>query len=227
VEEQSKLDGALDLTKSRLHVFINIYVFLLEIIISKEIKKKKYLDDFYQFEGVHYMTNIFNTLMEKKLPEPYYFISPSNSNGSMLGGLDLAYLRMDYQLEDKLKKKIHDTSSFTSPYSDNKILPVGASVIVPFMKNSFIISSPTMEKQGTDVSNTNNAYRSMIASLTMMEHRFKNEGTLWVPGLCTNVGKMGYDKSSDQVLQAFKDSKEKKYPSGIASVDSFMYFNEY
>jgi len=42
VEEQSKLDGALDLTKSRLHVFINIYVFLLEIIISKEINKKKF-----------------------------------------------------------------------------------------------------------------------------------------------------------------------------------------
>lgn len=159
------------------------------------------------FTDYHFMTNKLNgrSIAEKKLPTPAFFVSPANSYGRMDGGLDNAYMVMEFEVEKRAMdyvKQLHHRDEEGRPYN-----PVGNAFIIPFLNCHYCVSAPTMQYIGTNVSETQNAYVATKATLIVLEkeNRLKSLGTLWMPGMGTMVGQMPYRISAQQVLSAIHD----------------------
>lgn len=110
-------------------------------------------------------------------------------------------------IETHSKKKIADLNKLTligRPY-----LPIGSAVVIPTQHPSCImISSPTMFLPH-DVSNTNNAYHSFMASLCLLakyqQFVCRSIDTLVCTSLCCGWGKMTPHESAQQIYNALCD----------------------
>lgn len=161
----------------------------LNRLLNKVIKRV-ICDDYSFFTGKLTLDTIHNSQHQK----PFYFVSPANSYGHMDGGLDLVYSTMDPLVQNKVYQVIKNLP--------NKHLPVGNAFIVAYLEQHYLICCPTMAYAGQNVSQSRNAYLAMMAILQTTN---KLNGTLFIPGLCTMVGKMSYEQSAQQVVDAIID----------------------
>lgn len=128
-------------------------------------------------------------------------VSPANSFGNMGGGIDKA---IDDFHRGEAQRAV--TAAIREQFFGE--LPVGAAIVVrlPGRRWPFIVAAPTMRIPG-NVAGTINAYHSMRAALiAVMQHNAtRTEGirSLAVPGLCTGVGGMTYEKASEQMRIAY------------------------
>ena len=115
-------------------------------------------------------------------------VAPGNSSGAMTGGLDLAIAQKWPFLAPQV---------YAQP-----IMEVGTTVKIPFPPESqfeFLIYAPTM-RGAMDVSQTDNAYRTMRA---ILENHHYQDLTIAIPGLCARVGKMSVEKVAEQMWNAW------------------------
>lgn len=157
------------------------------------------------------------------------FVSPSNSIGFMDGGIDYVYSRQMFpEIEKHLKKKIADLNKLT--FIGRPYLPIGSAVAIPTQyPSSIMISAPTMFLPH-DVSTTNNAYHSFMASLCMLTKYQQNVckviDTLVCTSLCCGWGKMTPQDSAKQIYNALCDFVDNKKPKEIAfHNDPYVYMS--
>ena len=129
-------------------------------------------------------------------------VSPANSFGDMGGGIDKA---IDDFHGGAAQRAV--TAAIAEQFFGE--LPVGTALIVKLSSRRlpFVVAAPTMRIPG-NVGETINAYLSMRAVLIAVL-RHNNDGSplirsLAVPGLCTGVGGMAYEKASEQMRAAYE-----------------------
>jgi O-acetyl-ADP-ribose deacetylase (regulator of RNase III) len=129
-------------------------------------------------------------------------VSPANSFGDMGGGIDKA---IDDFHSGAAQRAV--TTAITEQWFGE--LPVGAALIVKLSSRRlpFVVAAPTMRIPG-NVGETINAYLSMRAALIAILRHNATGGpsirSLAVPGLCTGVGGMPYEKASEQMRTAYE-----------------------
>ena len=91
-----------------------------------------------------------------------YYVSPANSLCFMDGGIDYALSRIVFPGIEQRLKKVVSLLNIKNLLGRN-YLPIGSSVILECGENALIVSPTMLLPQ--NVSNTNNAYYSVIAVL--------------------------------------------------------------
>jgi O-acetyl-ADP-ribose deacetylase (regulator of RNase III) len=158
------------------------------------------------FAGVHHVAAVEGNLLELTCDA---IVSPANSFGDMGGGIDKAI--DDFHGGEAQRAVV---TAIAQQWLGE--LPVGAALIVkvPSPRIPFIVASPTMRIPG-NVSNTINAYLSMRAALlAVLRYNASGEPpirTLAIPGLCTGVGGMPYERSSEQMRTAYANVMEGRW----------------
>jgi O-acetyl-ADP-ribose deacetylase (regulator of RNase III) len=115
-----------------------------------------------------------------------YYVSPANSYLSMNGGIDYQFEKM-FLIEKVLKSKTN-------------FLEIGKSILTKINEKTFLISSPTMEIP-EQIIGTNNVY---LAAKSTFEIWPRDGKLLLVPMGC-GVGKMSFEESCRQILEAYRD----------------------
>jgi len=136
-------------------------------------------------------------------------VSPANSFGDMGGGIDKAI--DDFHGGEAQRAVI-------AAISDQWFgeLPVGAALIVKLSSRRLplVVVAPTMRIPG-NVGETINAYLSTRAALIAVLRHNTAGGpairSLAVPGLCTGVGGMAYEKASEQMRTAYETVLEGRW----------------
>jgi O-acetyl-ADP-ribose deacetylase (regulator of RNase III) len=129
-------------------------------------------------------------------------LSPANSFGDMGGGIDKA---IDDFHRGAAQRAV--TAAITEQWFGE--LPVGAALIVKLSSRRlpFVVAAPTMRIPG-NVGETINAYLSMRAALIAVLRHNASGGhpirSLAIPGLCTGVGGMAYERASEQMRTAYE-----------------------
>lgn len=127
------------------------------------------------------------------------YVNAANSYGIMGAGIAGALSR---QFGDPLIRAVFDD------VHDNwgGKTPVGcASLVCPFDDGPDFIMAPTMERPGTDVSKTNNAYLAAYATFELLQAWAMEHYTVVMPGMGTNIGRMDPEECAWQVRKAWDD----------------------
>lgn len=127
------------------------------------------------------------------------YVSPANSFVTMGGGLD-GILDDMFKIKEKAydKVKLYGTDNRTS--LGNKYLPVGEAVATQISKEKcqYLLSCPTMYYP-TSIRGTDNVMNATLASLCLAEkimHTNTKIKYLYLPGMGTGVGGMGFNESA-------------------------------
>lgn len=137
-----------------------------------------------------------------------FIVSPANSHGLMDGGIDLVYCRMFPGIDKKVREAIHEE------YPDTHLLPIGRCLVVPITNMrrhnppcvKAMISFLTMVVP-SDIRDTDNIYQAMRGLLTFLK-RHQKKGIILrvvIPGLGTTTGRVPFDESARQILQALNE----------------------
>lgn len=124
-------------------------------------------------------------------------ISPTNSFGDMSGGLDKA-------IDDYFKGEAQKDIQYRIKRDYYGELQVGNAITIETdsLRYPNIIFAPTMRIPGP-VIDTINAYLAMRALLIEAERKgFKK---IIVPNLCSGIGRMPYEESSEQMFKAYEN----------------------
>ena len=114
-------------------------------------------------------------------------ISPANSYGLMLGGIDGVYARhFGKEFTDKVLSEFEKLP--------NKQLPVGNAKTISTndKKIKNMIFAPTMKNPGTRLKNGNSVYKAVKAAF--LEAKKKKFNTVLFPGMGTGVGGLSVDE---------------------------------
>lgn len=148
------------------------------------------------------------------LPEFDCMVSAANSFGLMDGGVDQAIINF---FGEALQTRVQELIKLN--YLGEQ--PVGTSMIVETMnsKHPFLAHSPTM-RVPLPVTNTDNAYNAMRATLLAVHHHNRKElsnniagwesrmiNTLACPGLGTLAGKLPPEEGARQMALAYAFTK--------------------
>jgi len=138
------------------------------------------------------------------------WVSPTNSHGSMDGGLDAVIKnQLGQKIEQALKKEI------ASKYG--AILPVGHATCVPTGRPSprFLISTPTMVKSSEDISDSLNVALACAAALQAVHmQNAKEPGSIQsvaLPGLGANTGRVPVEICADLMWTAYRMYLDKAF----------------
>ena len=145
----------------------------------------------------------------KPVGKKVYYVSPANSLGFMAGGIDKVYsTEMFPGIEQKVKQQIYDFKRRNK--GGNFYLPVGSAFIVQTdVNNNYLIVTPTM-LMPENVKNTRNSYFAMLAILHVLagQNFFGSNDEVIIPGLCTGVGGMDFERTAKQIAEAFNFFKK-------------------
>ncbi len=132
-------------------------------------------------------------------------VSPANSLGLMVGGIDAAYVRKWPGIDKKIQKELAKNH-----FGE---LPVGQAILVETEDASipYLISAPTM-RVSSMIAGTVNAYLAFRAALALVSrHNLKNKKdsskqiiSLLSPGMGTAVGAMPCHIAAFQMAAAYK-----------------------
>ena len=139
------------------------------------------------------------------------YVSPANCFGYMDGGIDEIYSKMFTDIGKTVRQEIHKHSKYRTERNTQKILPIGSSLVVPVNPTSFLICAPTMVFPN-NVSDSRNAFAAMSAVLNVVSKHNQHVlrvndtiDTIYIPGLCTGVGRMSLENSIQQMMEAIDD----------------------
>jgi len=113
-------------------------------------------------------------------------------------------------IEKKVRHEIAEHSKYRIERNVQKILPIGSSLIVRTNDGSpgiFLICAPTMVFPN-NVAESRNAFAAMSAVLNIISKHNRQCGvpnvidTIYVPGLCTGVGRMTLENALNQIMEA-------------------------
>lgn len=131
------------------------------------------------------------------------WVSPTNSHGSMDGGLDAVIKNhLGQKIEQSLKQEI--AKKF------GPILPVGHATCVPTGRQvpRFLISTPTMQKSSEDISDSLNVALACAAALQAVHmQNAKEPGSIQsvaLPGLGANTGRVPVEICADLMWTAYR-----------------------
>lgn len=124
------------------------------------------------------------------------WVSPTNSQGSMDGGLDAVIKKhFGQEIENRLKKQIHKNHA--------GFLPVGEATCITTGQDNpkFLISTPTMSSSSEDISDTMNVALACAAAFQSVHMQNQREHgsitSVALPGLGTNTGKVPVEICAD------------------------------
>jgi len=138
------------------------------------------------------------------------WVSPTNSRGSMDGGLDLVIKK---SLGAKIEKAVQQ--EIAARYSG--LMPVGHAVCVPTgqVQPAYLISTPTMVGSSDDISDTMNVALACCAAFqTVHQQNHRSPGSIRsiaVPGLGANTGKVPVEICADLMWTAYQLFREKEF----------------
>ena len=139
------------------------------------------------------------SMLEQKVSA---WVSPTNSHGSMDGGLDAVIKNhLGQKIEQSLKQEI------AKKYGT--ILPVGHATCVPTGKPAprYLISTPTMVKSSEDISDSLNVALACAAALQAVHmQNAKEPGSITsvaLPGLGANTGRVPVEICADLMWTAY------------------------
>ena len=170
-------------------------------------------------EFVDYMNNhghiaIYDRVENFKPNKKTYYVSPANSYGYMGGGIDYSLSKLVMPNSDlHLQRKIKHISPYKNEGNQHYI-PISGSIIVDYNKTKILVSTPTMEYPGKDVSKTDNAY---LATVTTLNNILVNRGEdinnvdIILTSFCAGHGRMDYKESARQMIDAINDYKSYTY----------------
>ena len=140
------------------------------------------------------------------------WVSPTNSAGSMDGGLDAVIKgHLGTSIEKSLKKAI------TKEYGGN--LPVGHAVCTSTGKQQprYLISTPTMVASSEDVSDTLNVALAGAAALQAVNRQNEREPgsirSVALPGLGANTGRVPVEICADLMWTGYNLFRERSFDS--------------
>ena len=138
------------------------------------------------------------------------WVSPTNSKGSMDGGLDLVIKKhLGSNIESGVQKEIG------ARYGGR--LPVGHAVAVPTGKNmpAYLISTPTMIGSSDDVSDTLNVALACAAAFQMVHmQNARQPGSIRsvaLPGLGAQTGRVPVEICADLMWTAYSMFREHEF----------------
>jgi O-acetyl-ADP-ribose deacetylase (regulator of RNase III) len=138
------------------------------------------------------------------------FVSPTNSKGSMDGGLD-AVLKKHFGagIEKRVQQEIHRLY--------HGLMPVGHATCVPTGKPQpgYLISTPTMTTSSEDISDTMNVALACAAAFQAVHMQNSREpGTIRsvaLPGLGANTGKVPAEICADLMWTGYNLFREREF----------------
>ena len=143
------------------------------------------------------------------------WVTPTNSRGSMRGGLDAIIKR---HLGDRIETKVQ--AEINKLYLG--IMPIGCAVCVATDMTTprFLISTPTMGPTKDNVSDTFNVALACAAALQAAHLQNRKEPnsieTLALPGLGASAGKVPVEICADLMWTAYNLFQGQEYPDFIA-----------
>jgi O-acetyl-ADP-ribose deacetylase (regulator of RNase III) len=131
------------------------------------------------------------------------WVSPTNSQGRMNGGLDLVIKKhFGNRIEQAVQGEIHRVHGGTLPVGHAVCVRTGATL------PKFLISTPTMHRTREDVSDTLNVALACAAALQRahMQNAVEADSirTLALPGLGANFGKVPVEICADLMWTAYE-----------------------
>lgn len=130
------------------------------------------------------------------------WVTPTNSRGSMDGGLDLVIKKhLGQSIEERVQKEIK------ARYGG--FLPVGHAVAVPTGRNvpAYLISTPTMVGSSDDVSDTLNVALACAAAFQMVHMQNSRQPggirSVALPGLGAQTGRVPVEICADLMWTAY------------------------
>lgn len=140
------------------------------------------------------------SMLEQKVSA---WVSPTNSHGSMDGGLDAV-------IKNQLGQKIEQSLKQEIAKKYGAILPVGHATCVPTGRQvpRFLISTPTMVKSSEDISDSLNVALACAAALQAVHmQNAKEPGSIQsvaLPGLGANTGRVPVEICADLMWTAYR-----------------------
>jgi O-acetyl-ADP-ribose deacetylase (regulator of RNase III) len=139
------------------------------------------------------------------------WVSPTNSRGSMDGGLDAVIKKhLGAKIEASLQRQIIHTHGALA-------LPVGHAVCVPTgqMQPRYLISTPTMVGSSEDISDTLNVALACAAAFQAVHIQNSAEPgsirSVALPGLGANTGKVPVEICADLMWTAYNLFREREF----------------
>jgi O-acetyl-ADP-ribose deacetylase (regulator of RNase III) len=140
------------------------------------------------------------------------WVSPTNSRGSMDGGLD-AILKKHFgqNIETRLQQEIGRVHS--------GFLPVGHAVCVPteWPMPRYLISTPTMHSSSEDISDTLNVALACAAAFQAVHQQNAREPgsirSVALPGLGANTGKVPVEICADLMWTGYQLFRDREFTS--------------
>lgn len=140
------------------------------------------------------------------------WVSPTNSRGSMDGGLDLVIKNtLGAHIEKRLKQEIASRHG--------GVLPVGFATSIPTDVNMprYLISTPTMMGSSEDISDTLNVALACAAAFQAVHMQNTREPgsirSVALPGLGANTGKVPVEICADLMWTGYDLFRRKEYAS--------------
>jgi O-acetyl-ADP-ribose deacetylase (regulator of RNase III) len=138
------------------------------------------------------------------------WVSPTNSRGSMDGGLD-AIIKKHFgpQIETRLQKEIGRRYS--------GFLPVGHAVCIPtdWQTPRYLISTPTMHASSQDISDTLNVALACAAAFQAVHQQNAREPgsirAVALPGLGANTGKVPVEICADLMWTGYHLFRDREF----------------
>ena len=137
-----------------------------------------------------------------------FYILPGNSFGYMDSGLEFVYSQLLFVNVQKLLVSLIEEYGKIN-LEGQKYLPIGSSVIIDYLNNTFLVYSPCMLTP-QNVHKTNNAYYCCISSLyNILENRKEdlNEIDIIIPSICNGLGGMSIECTVTQITKAINSYK--------------------
>ena len=164
------------------------------------------------FSDVPGVSVVHGSILEQRTDA---WVTPTNSRGSMDGGVDAVIKRhLGASIEKKVQKAIRAQYKGLMPIGSATCVPTGVSV------PRYLISTPTMRASAEDVSETMNVALACAAAFQMIhQQNSKEPGSITsvaIPGLgvgtggvpvrvCANLMWTGYTLFTDHRYQDFDD----------------------
>jgi O-acetyl-ADP-ribose deacetylase (regulator of RNase III) len=130
------------------------------------------------------------------------FVTPTNSRGSMDGGLDAVIKRhFGAPIEKRVKQAIREEFG--------KSMPVGCATCVPTGRERprWLISTPTMRRSSEDVSDTMNVALACAAAFQAIHMQNEREpgsiGSVALPGLGAQTGRVPVEICADLMWSGY------------------------
>ncbi len=143
------------------------------------------------------------------------WVSPTNSRGSMDGGLDgIIKKHLGDKIETRLQQGIHRQY--------NGILPVGHAICTPTEapQPRFLISTPTMITSSEDISDTMNVALACAAAFQVIHMQNAAEPgsirSVALPGLGANTGRVPVEICADLMWTGYNLFRRREFDDFIA-----------